>query len=64
VEIGQLVFAAGVLVLMRGVKGVFGYFAVDLGLVNGLKMAVVYLIGGVSAYWLVERSVAFVPGLS
>ncbi len=63
VEIGQLVFAAGVLVLMRGVKGVLGYFAIDLGLVNGLKVAVVYLIGGVSAYWLVERSVAFVPGL-
>ncbi|OQX77635.1 MAG: hypothetical protein B6D54_01455 [Epsilonproteobacteria bacterium 4484_65] len=54
VELGQLIFVATV-VLMVVLLQRLTYPA----LLNKLQTAVVYMIGGVSAFWLIERTLSF-----
>lgn len=53
VEIGQLIFVAGCLALIRLAKPVLGATA------SWVPRAAAYGIGSVSAYWLIERVVSF-----
>ena len=54
VEIGQVIFALAVILLLRGITLAFG----DVALRHG-RVAAGYAIGCVAAYWLIDRLVAF-----
>ena len=54
VELGQIMFVATV-VLVVVILQRFTYPA----LLNKLQTAVVYMIGGISAFWLIERTLSF-----
>ena len=54
VELGQLMFV-GTVVLIAVILQRLSY----LTLLNKLQTTVVYMIGGVSAFWLIERTLSF-----
>ena len=54
VEIGQVIFALAVILLLRGTTLVIG----DAALQHG-RVAAGYAVGCVAAYWLIDRLVAF-----
>lgn len=58
VEIGQLLFAAGVIALMEFVKRICTQYITGGNLLHNLGNGFVYAIGGVSSYWLVDRCVS------
>lgn len=54
VELGQLMFVATIVIIVLMLQR-FSYPAV----LNKLQTVVVYMIGGVSAFWLIERTLSF-----
>lgn len=54
VELGQLIFVATVILIILGLQRL-NYPS----LINRLQTLVVYIIGGVSAFWLIERTLSF-----
>ncbi len=60
VEIGQLAFIAAVLVLRAGLIRLAGAAGAGPRAARAALAACAYVIGGVSAYWLIERVAAFV----
>jgi len=54
VEVGQLIFVASILVIILGLQRL-NYPK----LLNNLQTLVVYIVGGVSSFWLIERTLSF-----
>lgn len=62
VEIGQVLFAAGVIGLIRTLQRLTGDWLQQTGRVAAVRTSAGYLVGVVATYWLVERCASFLPG--